>query len=468
MTGKRFVADYVIAGAGASGLGFADVIISESDRTVVVVDKQARPGGHWNHAYPFLRLHGPSANYGVNSRKLGRDTIDESGTNAGFYELATATEVLAHFEGLVFEQFLQSGRVTYLPMYEMGENGKATSLLSGETVDIVPTRKFVDAAYLGAVVPSMREHRPSFVYSDDVQLVTPAGLAEIATAHRGYVVIGAGKTSADVCLWLIERGVDASNITWVRPRDAWFQNRVHVQPGIEFAHQTLGGYESRLEAAKEADSFNDLARRYEEAEAFLRIDKEHWPTVFRGATMAQAEIETLRAIEHVVRLGYVRRIEERMMILTEGRVEIPLGSLFVDCSAEGLRRRPPVPFFSDGRITLQYALNGGQPAYSAAIAGFVELALDSDQEKNLHLKPTVITGALDDLASNFLVELNNQMAWSKNSKLRGWLDSSRLNPAKEVLESLHSKDNVLMDIMARIIDNRLPARENLSRLTALM
>ncbi len=27
------------------------------------------PGGHWTRAYPFVRLHQPSAYYGVNSRR---------------------------------------------------------------------------------------------------------------------------------------------------------------------------------------------------------------------------------------------------------------------------------------------------------------------------------------------------------------------------------------------------------------
>src|SRR5437870_4679396 len=47
------------------------------------------PPSHWNNAYPFVRLHQPSAYYGVNSRKLGSDAIDATGWNKGLYELAT-------------------------------------------------------------------------------------------------------------------------------------------------------------------------------------------------------------------------------------------------------------------------------------------------------------------------------------------------------------------------------------------
>ena len=76
-------ADYVIVGAGAMGMAFADVILTETDATVAIVDRGNRPGGHWNHAYPFVRLHQPSAFYGVNSRPLGTDRKDTDGWNAG-------------------------------------------------------------------------------------------------------------------------------------------------------------------------------------------------------------------------------------------------------------------------------------------------------------------------------------------------------------------------------------------------
>ena len=40
-------------------------------------------GGHWLNAYPFVRLHTPSAYYGVDSLPLGEDRIDRVGENAG-------------------------------------------------------------------------------------------------------------------------------------------------------------------------------------------------------------------------------------------------------------------------------------------------------------------------------------------------------------------------------------------------
>ena len=85
--------DYLVIGAGAAGMAFADALIAASDAEVVLVDRRHGPGGHWHDAYPFVRLHGPSALYGVNSRRLGSDVIDRDGPNAGYYPRATAAEI---------------------------------------------------------------------------------------------------------------------------------------------------------------------------------------------------------------------------------------------------------------------------------------------------------------------------------------------------------------------------------------
>ena len=55
--------DYLVIGAGASGLAFADALVQDADVEVTVIDGRPAPGGHWVDAYPFVRLHTPSAYY---------------------------------------------------------------------------------------------------------------------------------------------------------------------------------------------------------------------------------------------------------------------------------------------------------------------------------------------------------------------------------------------------------------------
>ena len=49
--------DYLVVGAGATGMIFVDEMLTHSDARFVIVDRRFRPGGHWNDAYPFVRLH---------------------------------------------------------------------------------------------------------------------------------------------------------------------------------------------------------------------------------------------------------------------------------------------------------------------------------------------------------------------------------------------------------------------------
>ena len=83
--------DYLIIGAGATGLSFADTLVEQTDAQITIVDKHALPGGHWNDAYPFVALHQPSAMYGVNSLPLGTGHIDTHGPNAGMFEIGRAS-----------------------------------------------------------------------------------------------------------------------------------------------------------------------------------------------------------------------------------------------------------------------------------------------------------------------------------------------------------------------------------------
>jgi len=94
--------DYLVIGSGAVGMAFVDTLLDEMpDAGIIMVDRFAKPGGHWNSAYPFVTLHQPSAFYGVNSRELSQGVKDETGFNKGLGDLATGAEILAYFDSVV-------------------------------------------------------------------------------------------------------------------------------------------------------------------------------------------------------------------------------------------------------------------------------------------------------------------------------------------------------------------------------
>ena len=149
--------DYLIVGSGAVGMAFADVLLHESDATMVIVDRHHGPGGHWNDAYPFVRLHQPSAFYGVNSRKLGSDVRDRTRLNFGMCDRSTSAELLSYYEQIM-QTFLASGRVQYSPMSNYignyADEHTFSSLLSGGTQRVSVRKKVVDTSYLNTSVPS--------------------------------------------------------------------------------------------------------------------------------------------------------------------------------------------------------------------------------------------------------------------------------------------------------------------------
>ncbi|NJR43400.1 MAG: NAD(P)/FAD-dependent oxidoreductase, partial [Akkermansiaceae bacterium] len=168
--------DYLIIGAGAVGLAFADTLLAESDAHITIVDRHGQPGGHWNDAYSFVALHQPSAFYGVNSLPLGSGAKDTHGVNAGLYELASGPEVSGYFDAVMRQRLLASGRVAYYPMSEYrwaagGDEHRFRSLLSGADTAVTVRRKLVDATFYGTSVPAT--HRPRYAIADDARVVPP-------------------------------------------------------------------------------------------------------------------------------------------------------------------------------------------------------------------------------------------------------------------------------------------------------
>ena len=207
--------DYLIVGSGAVGMAFADTLLTDTDTDIIIVDRHQLPGGHWNDAYPFVTLHQPSAFYGVNSRELSSGRTDETGLNQGLGELATGAEITAYFDQVMRHRLLPSGRVRYFPMSQYHGDATFSSILTGATISVSVRRKIVDTTHLRISVPST--HTPSFAVSDGVQCLPINALASITQPPDDFVIIGAGKTGIDACLWLLDKGVDPDRIRWIMP-----------------------------------------------------------------------------------------------------------------------------------------------------------------------------------------------------------------------------------------------------------
>ncbi len=456
--------DYLVVGAGAAGMAFADSLIAESDADVVMVDRRERPGGHWNDAYPFVRLHQPSAYYGVNSLALGGDAIDEAGPNAGWYGRATVTEICNYFQRVLEEHLLASDQVRFFGMCDYcgdwsGEH-HFVSRLTGQRSTVRVRRKVVDATYLSPSVPST--HTPSFEVEQNVRLIPINDLVALAEPGSGYTVLGAGKTAMDACGWLLENGVEPEAIRWIRPRDTWLLDRAFQQP-LELVGSLMEGLSLQVQAAACAENVADLFHRLEACGQLVRLDPAVEPTMYRCATISQAELERLRLIENVVRQGRVTHIGETRIVLEAGSIPTDAKQIYVDCTANGAHRMPARTIFDPHRITLQ-AVRTCLPTFNAALIAFVESAREDDVEKNRLCPPNPYPStAIDWIATNSISQ-RVQMTWFEEPDLLAWMERSRLDVARGI--NAHLSEPQTQAAVARFLANLEPAVEKLESFLA--
>ena len=452
-------ADYLVVGAGAMGMAFTDVLLNETDASVILVDRYHQPGGHWTTAYPFVRLHQPSAFYGVNSKHLGNDVIDETGWNKGFYELATNGEVCAYFDQVMQRQFLPSGRVDYYPSCQYDGDGRFHSLISGNEF-VVSAGKIVDATYMNVTVPSMRA--PSYEVADGVACVPVNGLPKAGGDYARYVVIGAGKTGMDACLFLLRNGTDPDRISWVMPRDSWMLDRANIQPGV-LADSVARGFAMQLVAIANAETVDAVFDGVEQMGQLIRFDANVRPTMYRCATVTQAELEQMRRINDVIRLGRVQHIEADRIVLDEGEVPTSADTLHVDCSADGLEKRPAVPIFDGAKITLQ-SVRTCQQVFSAAFLGHLEATYETDEQQNQLATPVPHPDSELDFLRTTLINGVNSAKWLMIPELQAWLADARLDGFTSALAGQETEAQ--QQTLKIVMENATPAQENLARLLA--
>ena len=390
-----------------------------------MVDRRHSVGGHWLDAYPFVRLHQASAFYGVASTLLGQGRIQEDGPEVGLHERATAPEICAYYGRVLRERMIRSGKVTFHPSCEYLGDREFVSRVSGKRYEVTERARVVDARYLAPEIPA-RTPAP-FGSSEEVRVVAVNDLVALDHAPSQYVVVGSGKTATDACIWLLERGVDPDAICWVRPRDPWMLNRAVVQPNPAIF---IGMAAQVLEIAAGAPSPDDMFLGMEEAGVMLRIDRSVTPTMAKTPTLAVWELEQLRTIEHVVRLGHIAPRRARPAGAGRGRGRAwPRTPWSCTAPRRACGIPPLVPIWGEDAITLQ-PVRSGFPCFGAAIAGHVEATRDGDEEKNRLCPPSPLSNTTADWARMQVLGSRASMAFAADPELKAWADTTSLNPAR--------------------------------------
>ena len=436
--------DYLIKGAGAMGMAFADIIFNESDFKFAIVDDRPSPGGHWNDSYPFVRLHQPSSFYGVNSTKLGQDKIDLSGKNAGLYELATKQEICSYYEEIMQKEFLPSGRVKYFPNFVVTQRGNIQSKVNGKEISLKST-KFVDSTFMNVQIPF--KNKPSFPIEDSVTCEPVNSLVDLVNEESQFVIIGGGKTGMDAVIWLLENNKEANDIHWIVPRDSWILNREFIQPG-KFLEQSQMKFAEQMIAIAESTDKNDAFERLEDIKFLFRINPNINPTMYRCATITEIELKLLQKIENVIRDGHVKEITKKGVEMDSGLHKFPQNTIYIDCTSDGLAKREVQPIFDGEIITLQ-TVRFCQQVFSAAFIAHVELMNKSEEEKNNICTVVPHPDSADDFFRVNLAAAINSFNWSQDQDITSWLNSSRLDglsklSGKNEIETVDESFNELL------------------------
>lgn len=467
MSIQQLETDYLIIGSGAVGMAFADVLLTETDADILIVDKHHKPGGHWNDAYSFVTLHQPSAFYGVSSAELSNGKKDETGLNKGLHELASGDEVMAYYDQIMKHTFLPSGRVQYFPMCEYhgkldGGASHFSSMLSNKQYQVKVNKKIIDGTYFKTSVPST--HTANFEVDQDVEFAPLNALPALVEPRDSYVVVGGGKTGIDAVLWLLDHQIEPDKIRWIMPRDAWWINRKNTQPSLEFFNHSMGAQANQLEAIAQAKSISDLFARLEASQVLFRLDPEVTPSMFHGATVSEQEVMQLRRVKNVVREGRVSHIATNQITFAGGcTIPTTQNTLHIDCSARAVPVTESYPVFDGDTVTVQ-TVRSYQPVFSAAFIAHIEANYDDEALKNDICQLVPLPNHDTDWLLGMAAQMRNQYRWSQEPGLRDWMVSNRLDGFSALMVTDENTTPEQFAILGRMKDAVPLAMDNIKPL----
>jgi len=407
--------DYLVVGAGTAGMSFIDTMLTENPKaTIVLVDKNTTPGGHWTKADDFARLHQPSCFYGVNSLPLGKHQSKKSRRRER-YDLddrATKAEILDYYQ-TVLRNFEATGRVRsfFGATYDYNEDqdkhtihhhlthcgseyedldGDDTSTKNNIVEMEVKCHKVVTVG-TDVTVPSMRKLlipvdktvASSFVPVNEVSSRVASG------RYNHYIVFGNGKTSIDAITHMLgDKAIDPSQITWIVSQEAWYM----VSDGYKNLHKAMvstatrvlsSEYVKKIYLGLENDGLdytnsktNSKIKNHQ-----INVNKNYnFPSLLKGASVTLEQLDQIRSVKNVLRLGSATSIGPHTVHLERGSLEFPpQDTLLVDCMAENCYGYTSFgedfQIFEPNRINLGPSLGFFNISLTSAVVAFLEASL---------------------------------------------------------------------------------------------
>jgi hypothetical protein len=180
--------------------------------------------------------------------------------------------------------------------------------------------------------------------------------------------------------------------------------------------------------------------------------------------LSSRELNAVRQIKDVLRLGHVRRIEADRILLDRGEAATRPEVVHIDCAALGLNNAPGTPIFQRARIVLQQVRHLS-PCYNAALIAFVEAHRSEDAEKNRLCPPNPYPSSIEDWPGMMTRTWRAESRWLREPDLSAWVARSRLNLLRDLPE--HAAEPAAQAAVERFVTNVPAAIERLGGLSAL-
>ena len=394
ITTKLLACDYLVVGAGAASIAFIDTLLTHLPTTsIILVDKNPVPGGHWVHAYGYVHLHQPSLLYGVPSRQLEGNwaKLLLRKFTLPWNHRASKDEILYHYATYIQDK-VDAGQIQYFPNceYQFSESAvdhhqlHSFSNLDGSIKYSVQVKNKLVNGILGeCIVPSMNP--VDFHVDDGITILTPNQVFEekvtlidySKNVKKHFVVLGCGKTAMDTVVYLQrEMKVQPDLISWIIPSDVWMILRSGSGSPWSWPEALLQHNNNEHEAAL------SLERKG----IFARLDTNIVPTKFRFPVVGKDELQYMRQVKNCIRRGRVTNItknhESGRMVMEFGNDQEPWSPeidsselVLVHCTSPGPfnGNENMVVFDSDQQLNLNILFPPPIP-FSMSILAFLEAA----------------------------------------------------------------------------------------------
>jgi hypothetical protein len=148
-------------------------------------------------------------------------------------------------------------------------------------------------------------------------------------------------------------------------------------------------------------------------------------------------------------MGHVRAVRPDEIVLDHGQIPLNGDDLVVNCSASGISRKPPGPFWAGNRINLQL-VRTCQPLFSTAFTGFIEATFPDDRSlKNSLCTPVPFPIIDTDWLRMLAVTTKNRFAWREYPQIDQWLAQSRLNGFFAIAAQAKPEETAKVELIKR-------------------